>query len=265
MSKKDIPVQYGLLITQQTDTGVKTFTGWLPENVQYKMSSTFESPFQPFMDGKLAVGMRMLGLSAMSSAMTAQVWSGSSTPEMSIECKIYAENDPIKEIREPILTLLSMVTPSESSGNMGGLTDGMLIPPGPHLEGSALADAVVNEVTKINETAGSMLGGIVNSVKNYTNNSSSSTTDTSKQLNGNPIKADTWLKSGCIKNQISVQLGNLMYFPSVVVTDVDCDFPIRPHYLTGFPIAATVTISFKPLFLPTIEEQKTIFMSNQNE
>ena len=262
MSKKDIPIRYGVLITQQTDTDVKTFTGWLPENIQYKMSSTFESPFQPFMDNKLAVGMRMLGLSAMSSAMTAQVWSGSSTPEMSIECKLYAEDNPIIEIKKPLLTLLSMVTPSESSGSStGGLTDGMLIPPGPHLEGSALADATVNAVTKVNETAGKVLGGMVNAVKNLATNGTDATTDTSKQLNGNPIKADTWLKSGCIKNQISVQLGKIMYFPSVVITDVECDFPIRPHYLTGFPIAATVTISFKPLFMPTMEAQKEIFMS----
>lgn len=260
MSKKDIPVQYEILITQQLDNEVKTFTGWLPENINYDMSSSFESPFQPIMDNKIATTMRMLGYSAMSSAMTAQVWSGTSTPELSIECKIYAENDPIKEIKEPVLTLLSMVTPSESNGNAGGLTDGMLIPPGPHLSGTAIADAAVNKVKQINEGIGNTLESAFSKVKKALN--IKETTDTSKQLNGNPIKSDTWLKSGLITNQISVQLGKLMYFPSVVITGVKCDFPIRPHYLTGFPIAATVTIDFKPLFLPTMEEQRKIFMQD---
>lgn len=246
--------EYRLIIQQESDgsNAPKKFTGWLPENISYSMSSQFESPFKPFLDNGIATGMRMMGLSAMASSMTAQVWSGTDTPEIQLECKVYAEEDPLKEIRRPVLDLLSMVTPEESNAS-NTMTGGMLLPPGPRLNTEAILGSTVKYMKESGNSTSSTIGS---GIENGYNAISGSTLDTSKSLNGNPLKASSLLEQGVITKQISVSIGEFMYFRSVVVTEVSCDFPVQIHYKTGWPMSVTLGITFKPLFLPTTTEHE---------
>ena len=62
-----------------------------------------------------------------------------------------------------------------------------------------------------------------------------------------------------IRNQIAMSIGRYLYFPSIVITNVNCNFLHQIELGTGFPMSVTVDLSFKPMFLPTQQDLDTMF------
>ena len=284
-----IPLQYAVMIYQQTskpgqwgggrDTmatnGIWMFTGWLKENFTYSAGAQYDSPFQTVVASGIAPLLSLGGVKAMPPVLTGQLWSGSETPEFTIECDLVAEFDPLLEIRNPIVNLLTLVTPKTDI--TGQLT---LMSPGPYLDPSKVWESLSQlfpAVGKILENEGKSSGdgtmpaaaqntGLVNpqaSAKNLpptkygtTTNTSSSATS-SPSSNGSTNTQNDYVKNA-LSNQISISIGKYLYFPSVVITNLTCEFlnQIGPN---GWPMQATVGITFKPMFLPTQNDLVTMF------
>lgn len=281
-----IPLQYAVIIYQQTsgpgqwgdratqaDNGALMFTGWLSESFSYSAGAQYDSPFQTVIGSGLAPLLRLGGVKFMPPVLTGQLWSGSETPELSIDVELAAETDPLLEIRDPIKNLLKLVTPKLG---MGGAT---LESPGPYIDPNEVWNQLrqvfplLNDLpTKSSEgtqPAVEQKTGVVNQQaanKNKPTAKQTTTTNSAQQATAENDDTEVAKKvsetdqriKNSITNQISLSIGQYVYFPSIVVTNVQCEFhnQIGPN---GWPMQATVSITFKPMFLPTQTDLDTMF------
>lgn len=291
-STETIPIQYAVIIMQQKDgqkwstsfsglganSATVSFVGWLNESFSYSASAEYQAPFQIVMGaGGLVNVMSLLGAKMMAPVMTAQLWAGSETPEFTMQVDLVANTDPLAEIKQPILNLLKMVTPSTKKDEKSGAT--ILESPGPSLDPNKVWEQLKSAFPALGsledfisgdegtQSAAKQQTGLTNAqaaAKNQPAAKQSATIDTSEKEGSTPSDgSDSMFESGywisnVLKNQISISIGTYLYFPSVVVTNVECEFM---HQLgpNGWPMQATVTINFKPMFLPTQNDLESIF------
>ena len=285
-----IPLAYAVVIYQQTSqagqwggratqaqNGALMFTGWLSESFSYSAGAQYDSPFQTVVGSGLAPLLSLGGVKVMPPVLTGQVWSGSETPELSIEVELTADTDPLLEIRDPIVNLLKLVTPRLGNGGASMLS------PGPYVDAKKVWDQLRKVFPIVNklplgqskssgegtQAATEQKTGTVNrraAAKNKPAVKPGETLDTSKGEGSTPDEdalskavaaADQRIRN-TITNQISISIGQYIYFPSVVITNVECEFhnQIGPG---GWPMQATVSITFKPMFLPTQPDLATMF------
>lgn len=105
---------------------VGTVEGWLPEEFSFSVESDWESPFA----GNSSTFQQVLGAigaSARTSALSSQVWSGSSPVTLSLPMDFVAKSDAVSEVVNPVKLLMKMALPGETS--LGGVL--VLDPPGP--------------------------------------------------------------------------------------------------------------------------------------
>jgi len=62
-----------------------------------------------------------------------------------------------------------------------------------------------------------------------------------------------------LTNLISLQIGNFMYFPSVVITSVSQQYDVRLDG-RGRPIKATVSVGFRTFFTPTQDDVEKMYL-----
>ena len=279
-----IPLQYAVVIYQQTCSAGQgnesaqseplMFVGWLSESFNYSAGAQYDSPFQTVVGSGIAPLLSLGGVKVMPPVLTGQLWSGSETPELSIKVELVANVDPLLEIRDPIINLLKLVTPRLGNGGAS------MMSPGPYLDPNKVWDAlrkvfpIVNELAPKDssgdgtQSSTEQKTGVVNQTaaannkpaekKGATVDSGQESTDAPKNDDYSAVvTADQSIRDS-ITNQISISIGQYIYFPSVVITNVNCDFT---HQLgaSGWPMQATVDISFKPMFLPTQPDLNTMF------
>lgn len=148
---REIGQGYKIIIQSEPQNGSSTekpisVVSYIPEEIQLGFSAEYDQPFQtinsalsaiPSMAagaslGKDAAGMAGAAIGAAGGYMsrnflpsaagmgsaptapifTAKLWQSTSSPEITIPLYFEAENDPLQEIRQPILDLLSLVIPS---------------------------------------------------------------------------------------------------------------------------------------------------------
>lgn len=284
---ESIPVQYAVIIYQQTggagqwgnratqaQNGALMFTGWLNESFSYSAGAQYDSPFQTVVGSGIAPLLSLGGVKVMPPVLTGQLWSGSETPELSIKVDLVADSDPLLEIRDPIVNLLKLVTPRLGNGGAS------MMSPGPYLDPNKVWDElrkifpIVNNLVPKNssgdgtQSATEQKIGVVNQTAAANNkptekkgksvDSGQDSTDAPKNDDYSVVTTADQSIRNSITNQISISIGQYIYFPSVVITNVNCEFTnqIGPG---GWPMQASVDISFKPMFLPTQPDLATMF------
>lgn len=278
MDANKIPEEYRFTLLQQvgnTTTLNNVFTAWLPESFSYSQTANYEAPFLSTVQGLVGHAARMFGYNIVSPVMTAQLWMGSETPEFNIEVSLETETDPILDIKTPFLNLLRLVTPS--------LDNNMLSSPGPSLDVRDMISAYFDASTSTGETASNVKQGLSDTMKKLASDAGTTIQDkakaymntpvgqaaqmkdTSKHANDySPLQRQYWTNTGSdgttkISNQISIKIGRYIYFPSVVITSVESELMHIINGATGFPMSATVSIGFRPLFSPTVEDFEQMF------
>lgn len=294
----EIPNQYEVIIYQQSDDtsswgtqaanekspGVTVIRAWMPENFSYSVSSEYDAPFQKIVNNDLVENLAsMFGQKLVTPVMTAQLWQGSTHPEFTIELNFETESDPIKDVREPILKLLRLATPKVNEMQL-------LESPGPQLDTTQLTNvattttatlasglsnigrngtSIIQSLGFISEETTSAISSALSRIDPKAQNNTGQTTNTEQAATGasrntntdNMMITDMVGRGGQsqIKNQIAISIGRYIYFPSVVITNVECEFLHQIELGTGFPMSATVTVGFKPMFIPTQSDLNTMF------
>ncbi|QRE00341.1 hypothetical protein [Burkholderia phage BCSR5] len=236
----------------------------MPESFVFDTSSNYEAPFAQglFSNNMLRLATAAIGLRTAVQAMTAQLWQGTNDTELGLELEFQTETDPLMDIRKPILDLNKLIVPLTDSAT------GLLKSPGPQLDSSfanaasILTDAstqIASEATQVKdqlEKAGEKVKGA------SLNDSSRSTADGKGQSNAlkNGLGTAAYWKSK-VKNQVSIQIGNYMFFDSVVITNVQQTYVSNLDPITKYPHHVKVSVRFKPLFMITQADLDTIFMS----
>lgn len=229
----------------------------MPESFMYDAAVMYEAPFTQGLTGNSMIDTIMkVGFASklVMHSMTAQLWQGSTETDLGLELEFHAEVDPISEVRDPIVSLLRLCTPSVNSANL-------LMSPGPKLEGQVLQDLVFaakeldkdipvdakGEVSRgqLDDPAQSSRQGSGNTAQN---NAGRSTT----------LGTTNYFKSR-IQDQISIRVGKYAFFDSVVITNVQKTYESQFDQRTGLPFYAKVAVRFKPLFMVTQEDLDNIF------
>lgn len=276
----DIPAEYQFNIFQQvsgSDWGTRSssegnvvFTAWLPEEFNYSMSSNYEAPFQPLLQNSwVGVAQKLMGANLMTPLMTAQLWSGSETPEFSVQVQLEAESSTAQDVKAKFLRLLQLVTPYTNSY-------GMMLSPGPRVDVKKVLERAAASSSTISsgfDTINSALNLVMDD--NHQNLLPTSGSGVKTQNGGRMIdssesvmseKSDVFSTASYISgpdalvsNQISISIGRYLYFPSVVITNVNSTLLHCIDGTTGWPMSATIDISFRPLFMPVVNDYKNMF------
>jgi len=260
---------YRITIMQSSGLGVATNSNAaiiveapMPETFEFDSQASYATMLpQGLTGGALATGLAAFGLRFASPALTAQMWQGSTENELHLALEFHTESDPVADVQLPILNLNRLTMPSISSAT------GMLQSPGPIVDYTQIGTIASNAGTQLLNTLKNAVSGKVTPTPATMNNTSVNTNDGAnsaavKPTTQNPTLGTSQYWKTKIKNQISIRIGSYMYFDSVVITQVQQTFMSNIDAITGLPHHATVNITFRPLFMLTVEDLQQIFTSN---
>jgi len=278
----------------------------MPESFMYDAASQYAAPFTGGLTGNQMIDTILrVGVAArlVTQSLTAQFWQGSTETELGLEIEFQAERDPDLEVRQQVLKLLRLTTPTSDRA-------GLLTSPGPKI-GKELIDklltdgqAIISETwnkagqatdpattAQQNTSAGESIPGTgpnlngsfaavnpnagpgqqkVCGMNDPSNTVTNGTQDASQSQDAadTPSIGTADYFNQYIDDRISIKIGNYMYFNSVVVTNVQTTFESQ-FDVNGLPHYARVAVRFKPLFMITQADLTKIFTgpgqpANQN-
>ncbi len=103
-----------------------------PEDLTMQINADWDTPLaQSGASGIVEVGVQeLLNRSTKTQFASAQIWSGSTPIEITLQLEFQAEQDPKQEVIQPIISLGKMALPSLSGE---GGSKGLFSPPGPRI------------------------------------------------------------------------------------------------------------------------------------
>jgi hypothetical protein len=269
---------YRVTLMQTTATGIATSSDAsiiveapMPESFVFDTQANY-APMLPqgLTGGGVATALAAVGIRLAVPALTAQLWQGSSEIQLQLALEFHTESDPVADVQTPILNLNRLTMPSINSSS------GMLQSPGPSINFSQLSTIAKGAATSISNTASSIYNTVTGSGSSASNpqpstmnnssltaNSGNGTAVTQSSTQNPQLGTSAYWKTQ-ISNQISIRVGNYLYFDSVVITNVQQTFMSNIDAITGLPHHATVNITFKPLFMLTVEDLASVFISNSS-
>lgn len=265
---------YQVLIQQNSNPAI-TVEAPIPDSFAFDVGASFEQMLpQGFFSGRvLNITAAAAGTRLAVQAFTAQLWAGNTESLLSVELEFHTETDPVADVRTPIVNLLKLTMPS-ISGNTGFLNS-----PGPSIDwsiaGQALGTGVQQAFGAVTGLGSNLVSGLSSVVSNAlgTAPSAGSMTDSNSQtsdganntvaksLAQNPSIGTAAYWKSRIKNQISIRIGNYLFFDSVVITNVQQTFMSNFDAKTGLPHNVRVAVQFKPLFMLTQQDLDTLFVN----
>ena len=272
---------FAVIIHQETTKGPVDIVGSLPETIRMDSSSSWEAPMPNgilgMLPGSISGLLRMYGIKPATQAMTLQVWQGTEGPDMSLDLVFRTYSDPIKDIRAPLLALLKLSTPSVDS-------NGVITSPGPAMDpaaagklvvgAAAMTAGIVGSVSElVGQVGGSLAAALGNGLGVGNFSKPEGTTKDPSTQSMSPGALDDLYKSvpsledvkKSIRNQISIWIGDYLYFDSVVITGVTPESDLSYlDGLTSYPNVVHVTVTFRPLFMVTAADWDQILVDPSN-
>lgn len=218
---------------------------WLPETLSTDITATYESPLAQGLNGAmpgLGAVARFMGVNLTTQALTTQVWQGGGHIHFSIPFIFQAETDATMEVIEPLKQLFSLTLPQDIGG--GG---GLLTAPGPHIDATKMPAGAVNATVGTLSDAGSV---VMSTLKG--------------QFAQAQQKAQALLAPvskalvNSVKNNISLHIGQFMYFPSVIIKDVSPTFDVILATDKN-PMRVSVNVNFETFYIPTNQDLDAMF------
>lgn len=224
---------------------------YLPEQVSMDLASTFNAPF----DTRSLFGDKVKALAAfggtpgMSKYMSMNVYEGTSHIQMNLPLQLVSYESPSDSYScvDKLYYLSTLVLPSQ------GENDALLKSPGPKIKLDPDANTLF-------DTLGSIFTEPLPALKdengNPIPNGGSAVQSTAASASSAVTKVAAAIKSQFTQaGQISVYLGNWLYFDSVVVESVS---PTAYSMFdgNGEPIRMDINLSFKTVMIPTIQDMK---------
>jgi len=239
---------------------------WLPETLMLDVAAKYDAPFEQGLGSLSSLAgissmARFLGLSLTTQAMTAQVWQGGSFIDLSIPLVFQTENSAANDVMLPIKQLLSLTMPKDPGGG------GFLTAPGPRIDinklgsngidlvksaGGAISDAVTGIISgsgSVSDTGKTLAPG-----SSFLDRAANKANDVAKTVSNALVNSVT--------NNISLYIGQFLYFPSVVITDVSPTYDVVLG-VDKNPVRASVNVGIRTFYMPTSQDIETMFPSAQ--
>lgn len=253
----------------------------LPETFTLDTTSEYNAPFAQGLLGSLPLvgsAVKMLGLQLTSQALTAQVWEGSSISEFQLQLVFQVETDVNKDVLEPLMKLMFLTVPREETEG------GLLSAPGPQIDLKKLVNSSAYQTLKLAEKTSSeatkaaaklkgeafgknTIDGVGKMLSGLGNVSLTQVVDSalegSQQMRNGADTLSTAVAGAIvnsIKNNISIYIGRYLYFPSVVITDVNQEHTVQPM-VDGNYTRVEVGLRFRTFYQPTQRDIPVMFPS----
>lgn len=295
----------------------------LPEEVDLGFTAEYDQPFANLSNDLLAklpiVGSISKTLKVTSPFLSASYWQGSSMNDITLSLVFEAETDPLTEVRQPIINLLSFVTP--------GYSEGIFIAPvaAPKLSekqlnamiehaGRVVGDAAnksqafLGEVSSLKDKAqstnwqdlakagasavldfmqisqgsqkelakafGALTGAdaknsekMQDSLKKFAESkplvseNESLVASMNANVDGQHIAPTTDYLMKKLDSYISINIGSYMKFPAVIITNVTTTFSSQIDAFSGWPLSASVQVTFRPMFSQSFGDMYQVLSS----
>jgi hypothetical protein len=232
---------------------------WLPEQVAMDVHADYDAPYakgiQDAVNPKLGEFTRFIGMSLTTQALTAQIWQGGSFVDITLQFIFQSESGAAADVMKPIQDLLRLMMPADPSNG------GFLQAPGPHVDLNSLAANGKEAASQISSSIASALSAIASSpvqtMKDMVTNPLGVAQNVQAQANKDLVPASQALMAS-VKNNISLYVGQFLYFPSVVIKDVSPTFDVTMGTDKN-PIRASVNVTFSTFVMPTQNDIDTMF------
>jgi len=268
-----------------SDLGIY-FKAPLPPEFDWATSAEYDTPLKEVIgDAVGSLGLIGKGLGALSraqgvqlvtQALTAKFWSGSATSAITIPCILQAYSDEVEDVLKPLISMKALTMPRLQGGRRGSV----LQAPGPHFDlsrafqqtglGSQSTDSksVAGKETTGGSTSG-LFGKLESAVKDiakgYANGGlTGAGKEVANKAYGALEAADDFIRDST-RNVVTLQIGNYIRLPSVVITDVQQRHLVQPVGLgegesTGNMQRVELSISFEPFVDLTFDDMKDVFL-----
>ncbi len=247
--------------TYQGEPGV-VIDAWLPETLSADINASYEAPFAQGLNQlspNLGAIARFMGINLTTQALTAQIWQGGGFIEFSVPFIFHVETDAAVDVMEPIKKLFSLTLPKDPDGG------GLLQAPGPVIDINRLAatggEQFKESFVKLKESLVDSASSIPSSLSDMASSAVANLSKLdSKVLSTANVAAKAVSTSivSSVKNNISLYLGEFLYFPSVVITDVNPTYDVVLS-VDKNPIRATVNVNFRTFYTPTDRDIEIMF------
>ena len=230
----ELPSSYKIIIYS---SGLKAAViAPIQDKTTFRVTGEWE-PFIPnVVQGVWNQASQLLFKQALVSRYTSRrIWKGTSPIEITLNLPFNSVNDTFNNVIEPVLRLVQMAAPSEEGALAKFLP--LLTPPGPSPFNTEEL-ALVNNAAQAGNSAAQAIRGMLPQATGAVNAVSNSAQGAKK-----------WLDNG---DNISIRIGDYLIFNKVVVKDVQPTFDTA-HDTNGWPIRATVMITFQTYEMPTKE------------
>ena len=258
-----LPGNPSYLVTIHRAEPELTIQAPLPDSFMFDSSAQYEAPFaQGWVPADfIRNALGAFGRRTTSQVLSLQIWQGNQDTDLGLDLEFQAETDPIREVLQPIASLLTLTTPIADS------LAGLMKAPGPHLDLEKIISLLkVKGTEKMSETekavaAGTAAGFRQASVFDAANSTADGNNQSTPDQSNDASAAPTDLVKQALKGIISIRIGNYMFFDCVVITDVQQTFTNQLD-ARGIPWHAKVSIRFRPAFTITQGDLNRIFLQN---
>ena len=250
------------------EKAVKKITGYLPEDFKLSLSSEYTAPAQSFIKDMPIIGSMENFVSAFSgnalatTGLTAQVWQGCSVDDFSVSFvldeAINWRNEKIstKSIVDELKFLISLSSPT--------VDDNFLLKtPGAYFDLPSIGNQVAEQLKKeaaARNSRKTTTGEMRDSSKAPTEQDA----DQNAAIQGRSNFTAESFKKYIKGRNVSVRLGKYMFFPSVVITRLDATARHDIDWYSHTPQSYEINLSFRPLFLPTLNDWNKMIIQPQN-
>jgi len=244
------------LVTIRRTEPSLTIQAPMPDAFMFDSSAQYEAPFAQgwvptdFVRNVLGA----FGRRTTSQVLSLQIWQGNQDTDLGLDLEFQAERDPIREVMQPIASLLTLTTPKADS------LAGLMKAPGPHLDLDKIIKLFKVKGTEgKSETAQAVLAGAAAGMVDAASSTPDGNNQSKPDQSNEASSAPTDLVKQAIKGNISIRIGNYMFFDCVVITDVQQTFTNQLDE-RGIPWHAKVSIRFRPAFTITQNDLNRIFL-----
>ena len=286
---------YSVVIQQEgvdANSAPTVITAFAPGDINFSVDANYDAPFANALtfDGKIGNLMSAFGMVPQSQALTTQIWKGNSPIELHLPLTFAATTSGLIDVVSPVATLLEMCLPSTSSENSIWLN-----PPGPRVQFTDYTKQAKDLTSSSSSTSssGNTLSGSASSTTssstgfmslaksnskaaiNMLVSGGTGAMDTAKSVassvaNGNVAEAagkvvDAYSdaiaflsNSITVTRKISLTIGNVLCFDSVVITGVSPNIRMVLD-TSGQPMQATVDVSFRTHQTPRASDARRYF------
>ncbi len=240
--------EYALIITQTPSAGRPGYrvVAELPSDFQFDLNAEWAAPFAEGIihSDRLNMLAQMMGMKFSNQAFSSNFWTGAQDVSFNFPIVFVAENG-YSDLLSPIMSLIQMATPSVDQ------TTGFFRAPGPVLKAAstlqnAIGDAVQTTKNLLKDNTQQFLSGGTSQAP-QTNTARDAGTPYPQGLINKIKDAMTF------EGKISLQIGNFMFIPSVVITSINQDFKVLMGP-DGVPLQVTCSVSFKTHQTPSAED-----------